>query len=128
MPTIWDSTRVHPLSPLQKRAAPATFTVLPCRPAVTARGARRSARYNRSHSESPPSFDFARFPVTAFFALAILMLCIALAFVLLPLLRRQRGEAAEISDEASNVSIFRAQQRVLVVDFERVVISHAARY
>ncbi len=55
------------------------------------------------------------------------MLCIALAFVLLPLLRRQRGEAAEISDEASNVAIFRAQKRELDEDFARGAISAAER-
>lgn len=55
------------------------------------------------------------------------MLCIALAFVLLPLLRRRPGEAAVISDDASNVAIFRAWRHELDDEFARGAITAAER-
>lgn len=55
------------------------------------------------------------------------MLFIALAFVLVPLLRSRRLDAPEISDAASNVAIFRAYKRELDEDLARGAISAAER-
>ena len=55
------------------------------------------------------------------------MLFIALAFVLVPLLRLRRIDAPEISDAASNVAIFRAYRRELDEDLARGAISAAER-
>ena len=55
------------------------------------------------------------------------MLLAALAFVLVPLLRSRRDEVAEISDDASNVAIFRAYKRELDEDFARGAITAAER-
>ena len=55
------------------------------------------------------------------------MLFIALAFVLVPLLRSRRVDAPEISDAASNVAIFRAYKRELDEDLARGAISAAER-
>lgn len=55
------------------------------------------------------------------------MLLLALAFVLVPLLRGRRDEVAEISDDASNVAIFRAYKRELDEDFARGAITAAER-
>ena len=55
------------------------------------------------------------------------MLLLALAFVLVPLLRGRRDEVAEISDDASNVAIFRACKRELDEDFARGAITAAER-
>ena len=55
------------------------------------------------------------------------MLFIALAFVLVPLLRSRRIDAAEISDVASNVAVFRAYKRELDEDLARGAISTAER-
>ena len=55
------------------------------------------------------------------------MLFVALAFVLLPLLRSRRGELAEISDAASNVAIFRAYKRELDEELARGAITAEER-
>jgi cytochrome c-type biogenesis protein CcmH len=59
--------------------------------------------------------------VIPFFVVAGLMLAVALAFVLLPLLRSTRLE--DVSDVASNVAIFRARKREIEQEFERGAIS-----
>ena len=58
-----------------------------------------------------------------FLLVAALMLAIALAFVLVPLLRSRRTDIAQISDESSNISIFRAQKLELEDDVAHGLIS-----
>lgn len=62
-----------------------------------------------------------------FFLVAAIMLAVALAFVLIPLLKPRRPGAPEISDESSNVSIFRAQKEELDADVARGFITAQER-
>ncbi len=58
-----------------------------------------------------------------FFLVAAVMLAVALAFVLVPLLKPRLSDAPQISDAVSNVSIFRAQKEELDADVERGLIT-----
>ena len=62
-----------------------------------------------------------------FFLVAALMLAIALSFVLVPLLRPRRAAFAPISDEYSNIAIFRAHKQELDDDVARGSISAEER-
>ncbi len=65
----------------------------------------------------------------SFIVVACLMLLIALAFVLLPLLRARTDfpGVARLSDAGSNVAVFRSQKREIEDDFARGVLSDAER-
>ncbi len=119
---------MYPLSPVQKRVR--SSRLRDCRAGCASDGGVHLARYNRPHPGLPccqSPLTSPRFPVTAFFALAVLMLCIALAFVLLPLLHTRPDTTAEISDELSNVAIFRAWKHELDDDLARGAITSAER-
>ncbi|MEO8103338.1 MAG: c-type cytochrome biogenesis protein CcmI, partial [Betaproteobacteria bacterium] len=66
-----------------------------------------------------------------FIVIACLMLLIALAFVLVPLLRIRANAAAvdsvRLSDAVSNVAVFRSQKREIEEDFSRGVIGAEER-
>ncbi len=62
-----------------------------------------------------------------FLLVAIVMLLVAMAFVLVPLLRQTRVEADAPSDQASNVAIFRAQRGEVEGDFNGGLISAEER-
>ena len=62
-----------------------------------------------------------------FFLVAALMLAIALSFVLVPLLRPRRATFVQISDEYSNITIFRTHKQELDDDVARGSISAEER-
>lgn len=62
-----------------------------------------------------------------FFLVAALMLAIALSFVLVPLLRPRRAAFVPISDEYSNITIFRTHKQELDDDVARGLISAEER-
>ena len=62
-----------------------------------------------------------------FFLVAALMLAIALSFVLVPLLRPRRAAFVQISDEYSNITIFRTHKQELDDDVARGLISAEER-
>lgn len=62
-----------------------------------------------------------------FFLVAALMLAIALSFVLVPLLRPRRAAFVPISDEYSNIAIFRTHKQELDDDVARGLISAEER-
>lgn len=51
------------------------------------------------------------------------MVIVALAFVLVPLLRTRHARSADLSDHSSNVAIFRAQKREIESDLSQALIS-----
>jgi cytochrome c-type biogenesis protein CcmH len=70
--------------------------------------------------------------VISFLLVAILMLLVAMAIVLVPLLRQRRVSAGMVmsaapTDEASNLAIFRAQRVELETDFANGIISGEER-
>jgi cytochrome c-type biogenesis protein CcmH len=65
--------------------------------------------------------------VIAFLLIAAVMLLAALAFVLIPLLRASSPPRANLSDDASNAAIFRAQKREIETEFAQSLIGPAER-
>jgi cytochrome c-type biogenesis protein CcmH len=65
------------------------------------------------------------FDVTGFALLCLLMVAVAMAFVLLPLLRQHRNPVAGASEV--NVAVFRSQKREIEDDFARGVIDATER-
>jgi cytochrome c-type biogenesis protein CcmH len=65
--------------------------------------------------------------VIGFLLIAALMLLGALAFVLIPLLRSATRASAPLTEDASNVAVFRAQKREIESDFAQSLISAEER-
>jgi cytochrome c-type biogenesis protein CcmH len=62
-----------------------------------------------------------------FYAIAALMLLVALAFVLVPLLKTPTTQPDQLTVEAANLDAYRVQRRELDADFERGLISAEER-